>query len=273
LIDDSPPDLDAFRAVQQLAYRGAVHVAAGLEPGVTERVAATRLRRYLEDHGVDEWFHTPFAWFGNRTAIRFRLPHQFLPTDRPLEEGMPFILDCAPTVEGVAADIGFSGSLGANPVVDLLLDDLADHRSLILELIRERQHLAAVYEAVDALARRQGHEVRHAAYPGRVLAHKVLPLVPGHAPVVASFGRRHLRALARAARRERRHGTSPLWAGGDRSDHPPTPGLWAVEPHLAFRDVGAKFEELLVVTDDDAFWLDDDLAHVRRRAVAEVATA
>jgi hypothetical protein len=25
-----------------------------------------------------------------------------------------------------------------------------------------------------------------------------------------------------------------------------------------------KFEELLVVTDDDAFWLDDDLQHVRR---------
>jgi hypothetical protein len=25
-----------------------------------------------------------------------------------------------------------------------------------------------------------------------------------------------------------------------------------------------KFEELLVVTEDDAFWLDDDLPHVRR---------
>lgn len=28
--------------------------------------------------------------------------------------------------------------------------------------------------------------------------------------------------------------------------------------------VGAKFEELLVVTEDDAYWLDDDLPHVRR---------
>ena len=42
------------------------------------------------------------------------------------------------------------------------------------------------------------------------------------------------------------------------------PGLWAVEPHIGFRDVGVKFEELLVVTEDDAFWLDDDLPHVRR---------
>ncbi|MBA5845199.1 Xaa-Pro aminopeptidase, partial [Escherichia coli] len=28
--------------------------------------------------------------------------------------------------------------------------------------------------------------------------------------------------------------------------------------------VGAKFEELLVITDDDAYWLDEDLPHVRR---------
>jgi hypothetical protein len=37
-----------------------------------------------------------------------------------------------------------------------------------------------------------------------------------------------------------------------------------VEPHLGFRGVGAKFEELLVVTEDSAYWLDDDLPHVRR---------
>jgi hypothetical protein len=40
--------------------------------------------------------------------------------------------------------------------------------------------------------------------------------------------------------------------------------MWAVEPHLGWRGVGAKFEELLVVTGDDAYWLDDDLPHVRR---------
>ena len=85
--------------------------------------------------------------------------------------------------------------------------------------------------------------------------------------MLVTFGDRHLRALGRAAVRERRHGTSPLWNGSRRSNHPATAGLWAVEPHLAFRDVGAKFEELLVVTDDgDAYWLDDDLPHVRRSA-------
>jgi len=50
----------------------------------------------------------------------------------------------------------------------------------------------------------------------------------------------------------------------ERSDHAPVNGLWAVEPHLGLRGVGAKFEEYLVVTDDDAYWLDDDLPHCRR---------
>jgi hypothetical protein len=42
---------------------------------------------------------------------------------------------------------------------------------------------------------------------------------------------------------------------------------------LAFRGVGAKFEELLVITDDDAYWLDDDLPDVRRSATHQGATA
>jgi hypothetical protein len=40
--------------------------------------------------------------------------------------------------------------------------------------------------------------------------------------------------------------------------------LWAVEPHIGFRDVGVKFEEILVVTErGETYWLDDDLPHVR----------
>ncbi|MFF2327627.1 MULTISPECIES: hypothetical protein [unclassified Streptomyces] len=69
---------------------------------------------------------------------------------------------------------------------------------------------------------------------------------------------------------------SPLWSPYRFSDHPPQPGLCAVEPHLGFRGTGAKFEEILVVTDSKdpeqgAFWLDDDLPHVRRWAEEKVA--
>jgi len=72
----------------------------------------------------------------------------------------------------------------------------------------------------------------------------------------------------------RREGWSPLWSPYGFSGHPPAPGMWAVEPHLGFRGTGAKFEEILMVTDSkdpeqSAFWLDDELPHVTRWRAAE----
>jgi Xaa-Pro aminopeptidase len=265
-------DLARHREVQQLAYHCAEHVAAGLAPGVTEKETARRMTSWLLDHGVDDWFHTPFAWFGDRTAFRGRWsPLSFFPSDRQLGEGMPFILDVAPVVDGYSADIGYAGSLGINPVLDRILDDLAEHRRLILDLVRERRPLRSIYEEVDRLADRQGYDNRHRVYPFGVIAHQVgrLPKRPQNV-VVAGFGLRSLRSLMRASVAGRRAGRSPLWGAGRRSEHPPTPGLWAVEPHFGLGPVGAKFEELLVVTPDDAFWLDDDLPHVRRWAARSV---
>jgi hypothetical protein len=37
----------------------------------------------------------------------------------------------------------------------------------------------------------------------------------------------------------------------------PKTGIWAVEPHVRADGFGAKFEELLVVDEDRAYWLDD----------------
>lgn len=260
-------DLDRYRHVQRLAYRGAEEVAGTLRAGVTERQAAARLRSWLEANGVDDWFHLPYAWFGDRAAFRrFRVPFQFLPTGRRLEAGMGFILDAAPVVAGATADIGYTGSLGPNPAVDRILDDLAAHRNLIVEELRAGRTFREVYEAVDVLAAEQGYANRHHAYPGHVLGHLVEPLDsgPGTGLTPARFGRRHLREIRRTISAGRREHWSPLWSGDPRSDHAPVPGLWAMEPHLGLRGVGAKFEELLVITEDDAHWLDDDVPHVRR---------
>jgi hypothetical protein len=191
---------------------------------------------------------------------------------------MPFILDCAPTVGGYTADIGYCGVIGENRLLDKLMDDLLEYRVLILELVRQRRNLSEVSQAVDALCARHGYEPRHKAYPFQVLAHRVEKLGDDEKKhrSVLNFGVRNIRELARDAIKGRREGWSPLWSSGHASDHPPTPGLWAVEPHLGFRDVGAKWEELLVVTEDDAFWLDDEVPHVRRwqqRGLAPLAKA
>lgn len=277
-------DLAAFRSLQALAYQCAEEVAASLAPGVTERQAATRMSEWLAARGVVDFFHKPFAWFGARTALRWRNPLAFFPTDLALRDGQPFILDVAPMRAGYVADVGYSGCLGASPVHAQLLADLEAHRALILDGVRERRRLSDIYDAVGRLAQRQGYDVRHAAYPGAVLAHE-LGRIPEGLPsgrhsrtmppsgrrsrtiaprFTLGFGRRALGWLGRRTLEGLRDGSRPLWNGSRASAHAPTPGLWAVEPHLAFRDVGAKFEELLVVTASDAYWLDDDLPHVRR---------
>ena len=263
-------ELARFREVQQLAYGAAQAVAATLEPGVTEKQAARRMREYLTERGVADWFHTPFAWFGDRTAFRdFRgltTPLQFFPTNRQLVENMPFILDCPPVRDGYVADIGYAGCLGTNRIYEQLMDDLAEYRVLILTRVRDGVPLQRIYQDVDVLIARQGYDNRHRVYPGRVIAHQV-KRVRSRLPrfVAAGFGIRALQTLVGDLVVERLHHRSPLWADGKISNHPATPGLWAVEPHIGFRDVGVKFEELLVVTESGkAFWLDDDLPHVRR---------
>jgi hypothetical protein len=267
-------DLSEFRNVQQLAYRCAESIADDLKPGISEKEAAVLMKTWLQDHGVRDWFHQPFAWFGPRTAFKgfdglrhlggFNLA--FYPGKQRLEEGMPFILDCAPTLGAYTADIGYSGALGSNLLVERLLDDLMEHRQLILDLVRQRLPLAHVSQAVDSLCARQGTLPRHKAYPFEVLAHRVEKLGERQrGPSIARFGLRNIYTLTKNALiTGRREGWSPLWSSNSRSEHPPTPGLWAVEPHLGLRGVGAKFEELLVVTGEDAWWLDDDLPHVRR---------
>jgi Xaa-Pro aminopeptidase len=258
--------LDGFREVQRLAYACAEAVAARLRPGMTERDAASALRAEARERGVRDWFHLPFAWFGDRTAFTgFKVPLQFFPTGRRLEPGMPFILDLAPVFGGCTADIGYSGSLGPHPLQQRLMADLREHRELILREVRERRPLRVIYQDVDRLMVRQGYANRHRAYPFGVIAHKV-DRVSEHrwSPHVAGFGVQSLKGLASDVLHGHREGWSPLWSPYRMSDHPPHPGLWAVEPHLGFRGTGAKFEEILVVTETDAYWLDDDLPHVKR---------
>jgi len=264
----SPDDLEQFRHVQRLAYAAAEAVAKELKPGMTEKQAAHMQKVWLLDHGVTGWFHAPFAWFGDRTAFQgFRVALQFLPTNRRLEENMPFILDNAPVVNGYVADIGYAGVLGENRILDLLLDDLAAHRALILDLIKQRKPMSEVSRAVDRLILQQGHEPRHKAYPFETLAHTVQPMPTrqGSKPrTLFQFGFQAVEALGRLSLVARQQGWSPIWSSNESSNHAPVPGLWAVEPHLGFRGVGAKFEELLVITEDDAYWLDDQSPHVTR---------
>lgn len=270
--------LEGFRRAQAAAYRAVQAVEAQLHVGMTERDAARAIEDALGSDGITEYFHRGFAWFGERTAfVGFKRSDQFLPTRTRLAQGMPVILDVAPIVDGHAADVGYACKLGDNPLHDQMLADLAPYRTLILDGVREKKNLDTIYREVDQLIARQGYHNRHKAYPFRVLGHRVnyvppeartrLKLVAFGVPAVSYLFGRLAQSQARSGH------DSPFWNDGRACRHPASPGLWAVEPHIGFAGVGVKWEELLVVTDDDAYWLDDDLPHVRRFAQLAAARA
>lgn len=221
----SAPELAGFGEVQRLAYACAEAVAGQLRSGVTEREAARMQRVWLRERGVRDWFHLPFAWFGDRTAFAgFKVPLQFFPTDRKLEPGMPFILDMAPVYKGYTADVGYSGCLGLNPLHDRLLADLEAHRELILREARERRSLREIYEDVERLMTAQGYANRHRAYPFGVIAHKVDRVAERRwSPSVFGFGTQSLKGLVSDAVHGHRDGWSPLWSPYRFSDHPRGP--------------------------------------------------
>lgn len=264
-IDPGPLERDGFRKAQRLAYACAEAIAGELVYGMTERDAAGRMRRWLEVRGVRDWLHLPFAWFGDRAAFRgMRLPTSFFATTRRLEPGMPFILDVGPVVDGYAADIGLAACHGENATFGQMMADLAEYRALILDRTRQGATMREVYEDVDRLIARHGYENRHRRYPRRVLGHRVMHLegARGEGRTLGGFGARSLWDLARQT--FGRDARPPFWSDDAASDRPPEPGLWALEPHVAFRSVGVKFEEILVVEPGRAYWLDDDVPHVRR---------
>jgi Xaa-Pro aminopeptidase len=280
----TPGELDRHREVQRLAYRCATEVAGELEAGVTETEAADRLGDALRRAGVRSFFHRPFAWFGDRTAFSgFRSPLDFFPQDtRRLQPGMAAILDVAPIVDGFAADIGYSFSLGDNAVLEQALQDLRYFRELVLDRVSRGDSLGEVYRAVEDLLADLGYVNCHRKYPFGVLAHRVdrAPRstllnheVLGFSVAVAGdlIGKFVRARLPRSVTRRAPWvgASSPFCNVGPGSDRPPSPGLWAFEPHIARGAVGAKWEEMLVVDESGARWLDDDLPHVRRwRATA-----
>ncbi|MDL2078204.1 M24 family metallopeptidase [Streptomyces sp. GXMU-J15] len=279
-------ELADVKAAQRLAYDAVAAVEAQLYEGITEKQAAQAIEDWLRERGVRRFFHYGFAWFGDRTRFKNfvkaeggalssilnpKIAHfgkQFQPTDRPLRRGDAVILDVGPVVNGFACDMGYSCSLGGEEDEEFHAARMAlePHRALILDLVRRGEPQSRIYKEVDALIAEQGYENIHSYYPGSVIAHKVgkvpgtrLPTfrIQGFSPQAIAYLSGHLLASTLRPRLNR----TPLW--GETSDRPCEPGLWAVEPHLGKGDIGAKWEELLVVTEDDAYWLDDDLPHVR----------
>lgn len=251
---------------QALTREILVEHAATLRAGERECDVARALDEKLTAAGVRHWLHTPYAWWGERTAFE-GFDHweaDALPTERRLEEGEAFILDAAPLVDGYPADFAYSGVLGNDSPAALLhsqlLAALAEIKGALVNQAREAASGRKLFAQVGAQIERGGWQVVHSLYPGGVLGHSLdsFPSLFGRAPrLLDGFQLPLLGTIGIGLVLHRLLGRPyPLLNDG----HPHrVQGLFAVEPHLAARSQGAKFESVLLVDADETRWLDPEL--------------
>lgn len=258
----SPAELAQFKNFQSASYETLLEVVETLKAGDSEKDVARRLRKRFHEQGVHHYFHVPVVLFGERTAYPGAFgPFEALSTDQVLRKGMPVILDAAPIYQGYTVDTSYAFSFGPNKTHDELMRALQPLRELILRRTRERATFRDIAREVDQEIKALGYENCHRKHIGMVLGHR-LTQVPDR-----WINRRRIWGLgaeqvgwffAKSFAAQWWGGDgSPNWNHTRSSDHPPTPGLWAVEPHLGHKGVGVKFEEILVITGNGAEYLDD----------------
>ncbi len=278
-LDPERASIEGFRAAQRIAYAAATTVAAELRPGMTERDAARMLKKDLRARGAKLFLHRPFAWFGEHSRFSPNEGdfHAYHPTDMRLEEGMPFILDVSPIVNGYVADIGYSVCPDETPQMLAAKKFLFQLREDLPGLFASARTIPDIYDEVSSRMTDAGFANCHSLYPFRVLGHRVYRLGPIAQRVrplrlpVELMGTDWFSLQALYAFAKNGVVKELLTAENNGTKV----GLWAIEPHLGAGGFGMKFEEILAVTPDGrAFWIDDACPHVqegRRRGFTRSA--
>ncbi|MCE9499213.1 MAG: aminopeptidase P family protein [Leptospira sp.] len=252
-----------FLKAQRLAYQCVVEVGKEIQEGWTEKQTAKRMSEYLKDNGVKTFFHTPFAWFGNHSRFDgYKSYKQYRPDIRKLKANDIIILDVSPIVDGYIGDIGYTMCLSPSKDLDSIMKYLLQLRELIPKLFASEKNVSEIWAEIDNNIKENGYDNCHAKYPFAVLGHRVykVPLANYNFPLIPVWIASWFSFQAQYS--FVRHGILPELLTPDHSGS--KIGVWAIEPHIGGKGFGAKFEEILVVENDRAYWLDDKVPHVEK---------
>ncbi|MFI5778929.1 M24 family metallopeptidase [Nocardia sp. NPDC051570] len=254
-------EVEGFRRAQRLSFTCAQAAAKEMRPGWTEARTGQWMIEWLYDHGVKTMLHKPIAVFRERSIAS---DGEWGPvtqgTGATLRETDVVILDCAPVVDGYTGDIAYTATVGHDPAVEQAQDFLARLRAEIPQHFADPELARGVFEWVDDEIRAAGYGNAAAGYPENVLGHRVyhhgrlndrLPWFLPERAVGYVLSWHGLGFLGTQIRRM----VFPEVLGPKHRG--PKTGIWAIEPHVRADGFGAKFEELLVVEENRAYWLDD----------------
>ena len=262
----SADELARFKALQRTSFGILQAAAARLTGGETEKDVAHQLVKDYSANGFKSFFHLPVVLFGDRTALpgAWSVGH-FFPKRRTLEPGASVILDAAPISDGYLVDTSFSFCFGESEEHRQMMVHLSQYRDAILAAVNSGEGFKQIADDVISNMSASGYEPVHTKHVGEVLGHRAvkfgpLPIKPRlngfDAFAISWFELKDRIASLGLGRR------SPLWNALKTSDHSPHDGLWLVEPHAGKGDVGAKWEEIMVIENGVARWLDDRPPHV-----------
>lgn len=264
----SGAQLNRFLELQRTSFGILESMAASLKGGETEQEVAHELVKCYRAAGAASFFHLPVVLFGERTALPgdWRLGH-FFPRPRQLRDGDSVILDAAPLFDGYLVDTSYSFCWGDNPEHRHMMQHLAQYRSSVPEALNRGDSFQSIAERVQARMQEEAYEAVHHKHPGEVLGHRAIKTPKLPFPVrmqgfdtISLAWFKAMDTLAMKGLRQR----SPLWNQCKASDHRAHDGLWLVEPHAGKDGVGAKWEEILVIEQGVARWLDSEPPHVRQ---------
>lgn len=266
----SAVQLKQFLALQRLSFSILEKMAAELKEGQTEKEVARSLVLRYREAGFTSFFHLPVVLFGERTALPGDFPvGKFFPKSRALLANEAVILDASPISSGYLVDTSYSFCFGENAEHRDMMTGLAQFREQVCHGVNLGQSFKTIAEKVASDIQAMGYEAVHCKHPGEVLGHRAikLPNLPFawrfkgfDALSLAWFGFKNTIARVGLGRE------APLWNTSKNSDHPPHDGLWLVEPHAGKGNIGAKWEEILVIQNGYARWLDDEPPHVKQCA-------
>ncbi|NNC99210.1 MAG: aminopeptidase P family protein [Gammaproteobacteria bacterium] len=261
--------LDRFREYQRLSFSILEQMAGSLQPGMTEKEVARALVCRFKEYGVNSFFHLPVVLFGERTALpgEWRLSN-FFPKSRALQVDDSVILDAAPLFDGYLVDTSYSFCFGESPVHRKMMADLAHFRSDIRTAVNNGKTFKSIADNVNRELLEQGYQPVHTKHPGEVLGHRALKTINlPFAWRLQGFDAMSLSwFISKSKMGDLGLRTSPLWNNKKSSNHPPQDGLWLVEPHAGAGVTGAKWEEILVIQNGQAEWLDQEPPHLQQWA-------
>ena len=270
----SNQELDRFRHHQRLSFSILESAAARLKTGQSEKEVARELVLKFREAGVKSFFHLPVVLFGERTALPgvWTISH-FFPKSRLLKANDSIIMDASPIFEGYMVDTSYSFCFGSSATHKKMMQDLSKFRDSIRVAVNNGDSFKSIANSVNNEMNSMGYEPVHTKHPGEVLGHRAIkvPQFPftwrteGFDALSLLWFRLKAKLAGSGWGKE-----SPLWNAAETSDHKPHDGLWLVEPHAGAGEVGAKWEEILVIKDGQAEWLDKEPPHVKQwQSIAE----